>query len=50
MLLPATTVKRAARVYLTEWSNQETLAAGVMPGAILETYVLGELLKSWWHR
>ena len=21
-----------------------------MAGAILETYVLGELLKSWWHR
>lgn len=36
--------------YLTEWSSPETLAAGAMSGAILETYVLSELLKSWWHR
>jgi hypothetical protein len=36
--------------YLTEWSSPETLAAGAMSGAILETHVLCELLKSWLHR
>ena len=36
--------------YLTEWSSPETLAAGAMAGPMLETHVLGELLKSWWHR
>jgi hypothetical protein len=36
--------------YLTEWSTPQTLAAGAMSGAILETHVLSELLKSWWHR
>lgn len=36
--------------YLTEWSSPETLAAGAMSGAMLETHVLCELLKSWWHR
>jgi predicted AAA+ superfamily ATPase len=36
--------------YLTEWSSPETLAAGAMSGAILETYALCELLKSWWYR
>ena len=36
--------------YLTEWSSPETLAAGAMSGAILETHVLCEFLKSWWHR
>ena len=36
--------------YLTEWSSPETLEAGAMAGAILETYVFAELLKSWWHR
>jgi predicted AAA+ superfamily ATPase len=36
--------------YLTEWSSPETLAAGAMAGAMLETHVLCELLKSWWHR
>lgn len=35
--------------YLTEWSSPETLAVGAMSGAILETYVVGEILKSWWH-
>jgi len=35
--------------YLTEWSSPETLAAGAMSGAILETWILGELLKSWQH-
>jgi predicted AAA+ superfamily ATPase len=36
--------------YLTEWSSPQTLAAGAMAGAILETYVCQEILKSWWHR
>ena len=36
--------------YLTEWSSPQTLAAGAMRGAIFETYVFGEILKSWWHR
>ena len=36
--------------YLTQWSSPQTLEAGAMSGAIFETYALGELLKSWWHR
>ena len=36
--------------YLTEWSSPETLAAGAMSGALLETYVFTEVLMSWWHR
>jgi len=36
--------------YLTEWSSPATLEAGAMSGAILETYVFAEMLKSWWHR
>ncbi len=35
--------------YLTEWSSPETLEAGAMSGAILETWVLTEVLKSYWH-
>jgi predicted AAA+ superfamily ATPase len=35
--------------YLTEWSSPETLEAGAMSGAILETWVIGELLKGYWH-
>jgi len=35
--------------YLTEWSSPETLGAGAMSGAILETWILAELLKSYWH-
>ena len=35
--------------YLTEWSSPETLEVGAMSGAILETWILGEILKSWWH-
>jgi len=35
--------------YLTEWSSPETLEAGAMSGAILETWILGELLKSFLH-
>jgi predicted AAA+ superfamily ATPase len=36
--------------YLTEWSSPATLSAGAMAGGILESYVVGEILKSWWHR
>lgn len=36
--------------YLTEWSSPETLEAGAMSGAIMETYVVAEVLKSWWNR
>lgn len=36
--------------YLTEWSSPETLEAGAMSGAILETWVITELIKSYWHQ
>lgn len=35
--------------YLTEWSSPETLEAGAMSGAILETWIMVELLKGYWH-
>ncbi len=35
--------------YLTEWSSPETLEAGAMSGPILETWIMVELLKSYWH-
>jgi len=35
--------------YLTRWPSAEVLEAGAMSGAILETWVMGELLKSYWH-
>lgn len=35
--------------YLTGWDTPKTLEAGAMSGAILETYVLTEILKSYWH-
>ncbi len=35
--------------YLTEWSTPETLEAGAMSGSILETFILTEILKSYWH-
>jgi predicted AAA+ superfamily ATPase len=35
--------------YLTGWSSPETLEAGAMSGAMLETWVLAELLKGYWH-
>jgi predicted AAA+ superfamily ATPase len=35
--------------YLTQWSNPATLEAGAMSGAIFETWVMAELLKSYWH-
>ncbi|MDI7774736.1 ATP-binding protein [Asticcacaulis sp. EMRT-3] len=36
--------------YLTQWSTPEALEAGAMSGAILETYMLAEILKSYWNR
>ena len=35
--------------YLTQWSSPESLEAGAMNGAILETYIFTEILKSYWH-
>lgn len=35
--------------YLTGWKTPQTLEAGAMSGAILETYVVSEILKSYWH-
>lgn len=35
--------------YLTEWFSPETLEAGAMSGAILETWMFVEILKSWLH-
>jgi predicted AAA+ superfamily ATPase len=35
--------------FLTEWSSADALEAGAMSGAILETWILAEILKSYWH-
>lgn len=35
--------------YLAQWSSPETLEAGAMSGAVFETWIIGELLKSYWH-
>ena len=35
--------------YLTEWSSPETLEAGAMSGAILETWAVCEILKGYLH-
>lgn len=35
--------------YLTQWTSPETLEAGAMSGAVLETWVIAEILKSYWH-
>ena len=35
--------------YLTAWSSSDNLEAGAMSGAILETWVVGEILKSYRH-
>jgi predicted AAA+ superfamily ATPase len=34
---------------LTEWASPETLEAGAMSGPILETWIVAEILKSYWH-
>ena len=35
--------------YLTEWSSPETLEAGAMSGAILESWAIAEVIRSYWH-
>jgi len=34
--------------FLTEWTSAQPLQAGAMSGAILETFAITEILKSWW--
>ena len=35
--------------YLTNWSSPQTLETGAMGGAIFETWVIGEIVKSYFH-
>ena len=35
--------------FLTGWDSPKNLSLGAMSGAILETYIFGEILKSYWH-
>ena len=35
--------------YLTQWTDFKSLSAGSMAGNILETWIISELLKSYWH-
>lgn len=35
--------------YLTRWNNYEALEEGAYAGAIFETYIISEILKSYWH-
>ena len=35
--------------YLTGWNTPETLETGAMSGAIFETYIVSEIIKSYWH-
>jgi len=35
--------------YLTRWNTPESLSAGAMDGAILETWCFCEILKSYWY-
>ena len=35
--------------YLTKWPDVPSLQEGAMSGAILETYLFAEILKSYWH-
>ena len=35
--------------YLSEWNTSEALAAGAMNGAFFETFVISEILKSYYH-
>jgi len=35
--------------FLTKWNTSETLENGAFSGAIFETYVISEILKSYWH-
>ncbi len=36
--------------WLCKWTSAESLEAGAMSGALLETWVISEILKSWWHQ
>jgi predicted AAA+ superfamily ATPase len=36
--------------YLTQWATPQTLEAGAMSGAVFETWVIAELLKSYHHK
>lgn len=36
--------------WLTGWTSPKALEAGAVSGAMLETWILVEILKSWWHR
>jgi predicted AAA+ superfamily ATPase len=36
--------------WLIGWTSPEALGAGAASGAMLETWILVEILKSWWHR
>lgn len=36
--------------YLCKWGTPEALEAGSMSGAILETWAVAEILKSYWHQ
>ena len=35
--------------YLTGWNSPQTLENGAMSGELLETFVISEIVKSWWH-
>lgn len=35
--------------YLGKWDSPQSLQAGALSGAILETWLFGEILKSYWH-
>ena len=35
--------------WLTGWTSPRTLEAGAVAGPMFETWVLSEILKSWWH-
>ena len=35
--------------YLTQWSSPQTIEAGAMGGAFFETWVIAEVIKSYWH-
>jgi hypothetical protein len=35
--------------YLTKWPDAASLEAGSMSGAMLETWVVSEIVKSYWH-
>lgn len=35
--------------YLTGWKSEETALKGAMAGALFETYIVSEIIKSYWH-